>query len=298
MKARVWLPLLVCLATPGRMLLAADRPCDRFGIAQLYPTVAGGREWHSRWDLGGSRRFDWAVDPADPWLDCAHGTAQYQVDGQGTLTASGDMVRMYVHDPTRQVEWSENLEITVYLTRVSETRQLSYSGLQIFARTNHGTLGSEDHNLCDDRGYGAKVTLDGRFEFEKETAHHREGGNPGAGTVRPWAELPVGLPIGVKFILRNHADRAPVRLELYRDLTDGRGGGQWEPLTQFEDTGDNFGVGAAACKPGVKPEWPLIRSLLLPDSESGKPLLSVYFRHEYATMRYSRASVREIAPLP
>src|SRR5438093_417242 len=82
--------------------------------------------------------------------------------------ASGDTVRMYVHDPARKVEWDENLEITVYIRRIGETKSVSYSGLQIFARTNHGTTGDERKHLCDDRGYGAKVTVNGRWEFEKE----------------------------------------------------------------------------------------------------------------------------------
>lgn len=276
----------------------ADGARDPFGVAELYPTRAGGREWVCRWGSGGARTFDWAVDPGDPWFDCAHGTAVYQVDGQGSLTATGDNVRMYVHDPERRVEWGENLEITVYVTRVSEARLVSYSGLQIFARTNHGTTGNEDRNLCDDRGYGAKVTVDGRFEFEKETAHHREGGNPCWPSTRPWAALPVGVPVGVKYVLRNCAGGTQVRLELWRDLSDGRDGGQWEKLAELTDTGSNFGVGAAAAKQGVRPELPLIRSLVLPDSESGRPMLSVYFRHEYAAMRYSRASIREVDPLP
>jgi hypothetical protein len=297
--ALVALVLLVTALTGGP--IGADEetgPLDRFGLRQLVPTAPGGREWLATWDDGQPRAFDWAADPRDPWFDCAHGTARYTVDGQGTLTAAGDTVRMYVHDPERRTDWGENLEITVYITRVAETKRVSYSGLQIFARTNHGTIGSEDTNLCDDRGYGAKVTLDGRFEFEKETAHHRDGGNPSGAGVRPWEELPRDVPVGVKFVLRNMAGGTQVKLELYRDLTDGAGGGTWVKMVEMVDTGHNFGVGAAACKPGVAPELPLIRSLLLPDSESGHPTMSVYFRHEYATMRYRRASIREIAPLP
>jgi hypothetical protein len=62
---------------------------------------------------------------------------------------------------------------------------VGYSGVQIFARTTHGTLGDETRNLCDDRGYGAKVTVDGRWEFEKEIAHGRENGAAIAGSTRP-----------------------------------------------------------------------------------------------------------------
>ena len=294
-RRRLALAALLLCAWPLR---AADAPLDALGVRALFPTRAGGRAWACAWSNGHAGSFGYAVDPDDGWFDCAHGDARYRVDGKGALTASGDMARMYVRNPARRAEWGENLEITVYVTRVRETQPVSYAGLQIFARTNHGTLGKEDLTLCDDRGYGGKVTLDGRWEFEKETAHRRPNGNPCAGTQRPWDELPVGVPVGVKFVLRNQAGGTQVRLELYRDLTDGAKGGAWEKMAGMTDTGDNFGVGAAACKPGVKPELPLLRPLVLPDSESGCPMKAVYFRHEYGTMTYRRASVREIDPLP
>ena len=220
------------------------------------------------------------------------------MDGRGTLTASGDCVRMYVHDPAHRTEWGENLEITVYVTRLSEARLVPYSGLQIFARTNHGTVGKELDNLCDCRGYGAKVCLDGRWEFEKEIAHHLPRGYASTGTAHPWQALPRNQPVGVKYLIRNCDGGRHVRLELYRDLTDGANGGTWEKVAEATDTGANWGLGAGACKAGVKPELPLLHPLVRPDSESGFPMMTVYFRHEFATMRYSRASVREIDPLP
>lgn len=297
---RVHQPILgLAVLTMGALSLdASEAPCDAMGVRELFSTHAGGRTWACTWSNGHARTFGYATDPKDPWFDCAHGEAEYRVDGQGVLTARGDLVRMYVCDPVRQAEWGENLEITVYVTRLRETRLVSYSGLQIFARTNHGAMGKEALALCDDRGYGGKVTLDGRWEFEKETAHQRTNGNPCLGTQHPWDALPVGVPVGVKFVLRNLAGGTQVKLELYRDLTGGKGGGVWERMAEVIDTGTNFGVGASACKSGVPPELPLIRSRMLPDSESGHPMMAVYFRHEYGAMEYRRASIREIDPLP
>jgi hypothetical protein len=269
---------------------------DHFRIKKLFPTKAAGREWFSQWN-GRARNFT-GIDPEDKWFDADHGDGQYAVDGNGRLTATGPTVRMYVHDPGRRTEWNENLEITVYFTRIRETKLVSYSGLQIFARTNHGTVGDENRNLCDDRGYGAKVTVDGRWEFEKETAHHRTNGYVSVATVKPWPELPTNVNVGVKFVIRNLCQDTQVKLELYRDLTGGALGGHWEKLTEFVDTGSNWGVGAGAAAPTVRPELPLIRSFVLPGSETKKPMLAVYLRHEYATMQYEKWSIREIEPLP
>jgi hypothetical protein len=288
--------VLACLCIAPTVHGTDDETRDIFGIKQLFPTRTRGRVWVAHWNE--SPRTFTGVDPNDQWFDADHGDGRYTVDGQGRLTATGPTVRMYVHDPHREVEWSENLEITVYFTRISETKLVSWSGPQIFARTNHGTIGNENRNLCDDRGYGAKITVDGRWEFEKETAHHLTNGYVSAATVKPWPELPKNLKVGVKFILRNLSNDTRVRLELYRDLTGGRDGGRWEKMTEFVDAGDNWGKGAGSASPGVRPELPLIRSAVLPDSESKKPMMSVYLRHEYGTVDYEKFSIREIDRLP
>lgn len=291
--------LLCLLALPGVLPTvtwgADDGSRDVFGIKNLLPTRAGGREWFAHW-TGKAREFVDA-DPDDKWFDTNHGDGEYSVDGHGKLTATGPIVRMYVHNPDG-TEWNENLEITVYFTRRTETQLVSYSGPQIFARTNHGTIGDERKNLCDDRGYGAKVTVDGRWEFEKETAHHRPHGSASVATAKPWPELPTNVCVGVKYILRTMNNGTHVKLELYRDLAHGTKGGQWEKMTEFVDNGHNFGLGADAAAPGVKPELPLIHSLVLPDSESKKPMITVYLRHEYATIDYEKFSIREVDALP
>jgi hypothetical protein len=302
------LPALLGLAWPtlglgvvargGAAAPAAAAGCDPFGVRKLFPTQPGGREWFARWSNGHPREFANAIDPDDPWFDTDHGDGRYVVDGRGKLTATGDHVRMYVHDPRKQAEWGENLEITVYIRRIGETKLLSYSGLQIFARTNHGTTGPELQDLCDDRGYGAKVLVDGCWEFEKETAHHLDKGYTSVATARPWLALPKNTLVGVKYVIRNVHGGTHVKVELYRDLAGGLGGGTWQKITEFIDTGANWGVGAGACRPGVKPELPLMRPLVLCDSESGKPIMTVYFRHEFGTIEYQWASIREIAPLP
>ncbi len=86
-------------------------------------------------------------------------------------------------------------------------------------------------------------------------------------------------------------------MELYRDLSGGVDGGKWEKMTEFIDTGKNWGLGKTPPAPSVPPELPLIRSVVLPNSESKLPMLSVYLRHEYGTIEYEKFSIREIEPL-
>ena len=121
---------------------------------------------------------------------------------------------------------------------------------------------------------------------------------PSVATARPWKELPKDTAIGVKYILRNVRQNTAVKVELYRDLTGGANGGHWEKLTEYTDSGENWGLGRTPCVPGVKPELPLLRAAVLPASESKQPMMSVYLRHEYGTMDYEKFSIREIDPLP
>jgi len=101
-------------------------------------------------------------------------------------------------------------------------------------------------------------------------------------------------------ILRNVLDArgqpTKVKLELYVDMTDGRNGGTWTKVTEYTDAGE-WGKENTPCSVGTDPATLALRSRLLLKSETGRPELTVYFRHEYAVMLYRRLSVREIEPL-
>lgn len=280
------------------IILPSSLSKDKFGITQLYRTAGGGIEWFAKWGDGHNRTFENTIDPGDEWFDTAHGHGVYSVDGNGTLTASGNVSRMYVHDPAHAREWSENLEITLYIKRVNETQLVDYSGLLISARSNHGTTGNEDVNICDDRGYYGEVLIRGAWLFQKETAHHQPNGYASAAVKYPWAGLPHDKWIGVKYVIRNMDNNTKVKLELYRDMTNGSNGGSWEKITDFVDDGKNFGVGHDSCKPNVDPALKLMHSSVLASSETKKPMMSVYIKKEFATMDYSRFSIREIEPAP
>jgi hypothetical protein len=287
-----WSAVIEALVVLTAAAAAASAGTDRFGVTQLYPTASGGKEWVSKWDNGVARNFA-GVDPQDAWFDAAHGSAQYSVDGKGLFKITGSTPRMYIHDPAKVSEWHD-VEATVYAMRVADDGT-PYAGIVNVTRSNHGTTGPELSNLCDTRGYGARVRYDGTVDFDKETSH------PNATAVNSKPLFSGGMPknkwIGYKHVTYD-LPNGHVMNEVYVDLTDGLNGGTWTKVNSLEDTGSNMGVGAVACKSGINPATILTNSDARPGSESGKPNITVYWRSTNVGTNglvYKKMSVREIS---
>jgi hypothetical protein len=243
-------------------------------------------QWTSSWD--GDRQFV-GVDPKDSWFDANHGDASYRVS-DGQLFVSGEIPRMYVHDPQLERQWRD-AEITMYFKRVSD-QDVPYAGMTAIARSNHLDTESGSRE-CDTRGVGGRVRYDGHTDFEKETAF------PSNDATSDNVLWPGGMPkeewIGFKFLVYDKPDG--VHLELWVDRTGGRDGGQWQRVNSVVDNGKLFG--SEPCASGIDPQMALTNDPSRKGSESGKPNVSVYFRSDGVDqdgLVYKWGSVREISP--
>ena len=91
--------------------------------------------------------------------------------------------------------------------------------------------------------------------------------------------------IGYKYIVRDVDNGTHVKLELWRDMTDGANGGTWELLHQTVDAG-GWGASVTPCASGKDPTQIMTG-----------PNLSVFIRDDNVSdVRYKKWSIREIAP--
>ncbi len=259
------------------------RALDPFGIAELHPSLPGGRRWTSEhWGDGTSRRLTsaGARDARDPtaWstLRGSGRTLAMEIDGDGVMSLFGDQPRLYV---TPSGELFGDLEVTLYYRRVSDS-DVAYGGAVIGMRS--GANGHSDGN-CDAHTYYARLRHDGAHDFAKELQH------PDAAAIDRASVYSGGLPrdtwIGVKAVVYTRADGAVV-LEHYRDTTGGAGGGTWELMgTRVVDDGGWSAPQTAAC---ARPDDYVItdRGIVLVRSTMG----------DAGRADYRWVTIREIAP--
>lgn len=223
----------------GDTMVHPLEPVDPFGVVELYPSSAGGGSWTSEhWSAEGPYALTARLDPHDPQqISGFRGDGSLDVEAGGELVMRGAQPRIYVY-PGPAGAW-QNVEVTVYYRRVSDDGT-AYAGLVIGARSGpdgHGEL------PCDAHTYYSRLRQDGATDFEKELMHAPSATRSRVDAESLWpadGALPFELWIGWKYVLYNLADGEGVKLESYRDLTGGVGGGAWELVNETIDNGGWF----------------------------------------------------------
>ncbi|WP_292643107.1 discoidin domain-containing protein [Nitrososphaera sp.] len=268
---------------------------DKFGITKLHDTKSGGREWLAKWNSN-PRTLGWGWDPYDPEFDI-HGQINYvKVNGDGTARVSGDAPRFYIHDKTNSKNW-QNVEITYYVKRISESKSATYQAFTAGAR--NGWAESKDN--CDGFGYYGMMKFNGQAVFQKELINHVAYSTLAPYPwPTPWSgdgPFPKDQWIGVKFIVQNINGGKGVKLQMYYDTTDGKNGGNWQKAAEYVDNGSWFASGVPwgsnaytwiDCGSWRAQNWVIT---------NGYP--TVMLRSDYISAAdYKKFSVREINPLP
>jgi len=209
---------------------------DKFGISQLYPTKISGRVWFSKWDNGIARHLDSGERDAVDIMLIAHGAGSTDIDGNGVAKMTGDQPRLYIYDRAQELKW-QNVEVTFYGRQIG-TAGSGTAGFTAGARSEHQNVTGAD--ICPGPTYYGRMNYDGRVRFVKELAHGHYS-EPVEFTV-DWnttnGNIPKNVWIGYKFVVRNIDNNQHVKLELYRDLTNGLQGGTWEKIAEYVDMGD------------------------------------------------------------
>jgi hypothetical protein len=206
---------------------------DVFGILKLYPSAASGAEWTSaHWD-DEAYSISARRDPNDPsGLSGMRGTGTLTVN-DGTLLMGGSQPRIYVY-PREGSVWRD-VEVTVYYQRVTDS-DTAFAGLVIGARS--GPDGHTDSTACDAHTYYARLRNDGAFDFEKELEHPASSTQSRLSPTTAWppdGEVPRETWIGFKYVIYNVGQT--VKLEAYRDMTNGASGGDWQLVNETVDGG-------------------------------------------------------------
>jgi hypothetical protein len=281
-----------------------DLAVDRFGVAKLYPTTPGGREWY----------LPEQADAMDgEWGGARHVTA---TDEPGTWHLQGSP-RVVVSSPTGK-PWWRNVELTAYyrLHHLLNDSNLP-PGFQFYARgerhtsrqvsgesVNSGRLAprgtptwpgypftGEVNGSCLASSYKGYVNIDGTTQIKKEISH-TAGYTGGAARNLAFAgaSIPMNQWLGFKTVIRNYDGDRSVEVEVW---IDERADGTWKRTSYHRDAGCWPGTRAAGLDGCTKPPFSYTLDQVV--TWAGP---HVAFRFDRVAVDLKWLSTREIEALP
>ncbi|AKF03029.1 DUF4962 domain-containing protein [Sandaracinus amylolyticus] len=225
---------------PGDAATSDDVDC--FGTRNIYPTIAGGREWCLPSD---PTRPSGAWDPHDDAVGAGSEPGTLLSDGSprhSVTSLEGDA-------------WWRNVEMTVYLRWLEGDAGEEFTFYARGERHSDGMVSMSEINEgveappgtvtwpgypfsravpqpCLGSAYKGSLAVDGSAFFKKEISH-TGGYTNAAGEETVFADgLPRGEWVGFKFVLQNDGDG--VHMEIW---VDREADGHWERATFHDDRG-------------------------------------------------------------
>jgi hypothetical protein len=243
---------------------------DIFGIKKIYATATGGRTYESNWHTATSHQWDATggqvpaanLDPQDSMADLiAPTTCRAIVDSDtDTLTADTNADknswRYYIKDPADDEvsstwKWSESTEITIYYKAIQD-----YSGGTIHVHCRLMGPGEHWNAITDDNpdGCGAagheysyEIKKNGTNQLRKEEFHASvaDGEGYADNIIFTDTAAPYNTWVGMKLVTKKRSATS-MKIEAWKDLTDGVGGGTWIKAGEVIDDGTNWKITASA----------------------------------------------------
>jgi len=252
---------------------------DQFGIQELFPTLAGGKEWFNNWGTAATTVTYTSSYPdlTDNWVYYHGNNGTYRIygqddpDNQYCMAMWGTAPRYYIEaysdrphgaNPTGLpsiqgygtiqnptiIPW-QSVEMTIY-SKIDVPSTISYSGITLGSWTNHY---SDTFNGVADYSSRTYYTV---FEaLNGEMLHKKENYFPNTSqfinTSYPLGgALQTGVWVGIKHICRYFDNLPQVQLDTYIDLSEGgRNGTQvWNHVlsnTDFDGLLNVAGTGDA-----------------------------------------------------
>jgi concanavalin A-like lectin/glucanase superfamily protein/calcineurin-like phosphoesterase family protein len=233
---------------------------DDFGIRQIYATKSGGRKWSSNWHTATSHEWspadsdhDYGVnlDPQDNMVDLICNNENKVIVDSVTKTlqcdteTDGNNVRLWIKDPAATEtsspwKWSESTESTIYYKVIAS---LSGSDIHVPCRLH----GPGEHWLaiahCPAGGheYGFEIKANKVIQLRKEVAHKASDPDCYCTNIESTTEQPFtpGVWVGMKLVTIQEST-GRMRIEGWRDMTDGFNGGTWEKMVSMIDDGTTW----------------------------------------------------------
>ena len=212
--------LLSTYITKPEFLFPKIKKFDRFGIAEIYPTKVGGREWF--------------IDMDDPTKDglfnpqsniTRQADDSWQISGRQNIGKYNNEVRMDVNTPTGEQEW-KNVEMTGY-ARVIHANP-PFDSLVWYAR------GGRHDSLvpCEGTSLKGRITVNGTASWIKEI-WHIGGYTNERDRVQATGSI-IGRWIGWKVVMYNIDNNKAVKMESY---LDDKVNNRWIKVTDLIDNG-------------------------------------------------------------